>query len=46
MESRDLSTDTKIVKPRLPGVEYFVEHAHDRFYILTNCGHNGEYQVQ
>ncbi|KAI8639279.1 prolyl oligopeptidase family-domain-containing protein [Parasitella parasitica] len=29
--------NVKLVKPRVPGVEYYVDHHDDRFYILTNA---------
>lgn len=27
----------QLVKPRVPGVEYYVDHHDDTFYILTNA---------
>ena len=45
MRSHDLSRDPELVRGRRPNVEYFMEHAHNRFYVLTNTGTTGEYQV-
>ncbi len=45
MSSHDLSCDPVLVLQRQPGVEYYLDHAHNRFYVLTNFGSDGEYKV-
>ena len=45
MRSHDLSCDPELVRRREPGVEYYIDHAHNRFYILTNAGEDREYKV-
>lgn len=46
MRAHDLSHDPILVRKRQPRVEYYMDHAHGRFYILTNAGQEGEYEVK
>ena len=34
-----------LVRRREELVEYYMDHAHDRFYVLTNLGVDAEYKV-
>lgn len=36
MDSTNLSGGIQKIRERVPGVQYFVEHHHGFFYILTN----------
>jgi protease II len=42
----DMSQLPLLVAPPQKMIFYFMEHAHGRFYILTNCGENGGYKVK
>ena len=44
-KSCDLSQLPILLRPRQDYVEYYVEHAHDRFYVFTNLGQEMEYKV-
>ncbi|KAI8976952.1 prolyl oligopeptidase family-domain-containing protein, partial [Pilobolus umbonatus] len=43
----DFSTPAPIqlIKPRVPGVEYYVDHHDDTFYILTNADHARNFKL-
>ena len=42
----ELATPPLLVKPVKQGLYYFMEHAHDQFYILTNYGQDKEFKVR
>ena len=45
MKSHDLVRSLELVRQREPMIEYYIEHAHDKFYIFTNIGTDREYKA-
>ena len=45
MKSHDLVGNLELVRRREPMIEYYIEHAHDKFYIFTNIGTDREYKA-
>ena len=45
MKSHDLVGNLELVRWREPMIEYYIEHAHDKFYIFTNIGTDREYKA-
>ena len=45
IDSADSKGFLQLVRAREPGIEYYVEHSQDSFYILTNYPDGGNYQV-
>jgi hypothetical protein len=45
LDCGETKASAQLVRAREPGIEYYVEHCHDLFYILTNYPDGGNYQV-
>lgn len=40
-----LGEKPRLVRPMQQGVWYYMEHAHNRFYVLSNINSNEEFKV-
>ena len=45
LSSERLLDPPLLLRPREHKVEYYVDHAHDQFYVFTNWGPEREYKV-
>ena len=46
LDCRDGKASAQLVRAREPGIEYYIEHCHGVFYILTNYPDGENYQVR
>ena len=41
-----LLSNFQLVRKRQPRIEYYIDHAHGQFYVLSNNSENKEFKVQ